>query len=288
MTPAISPKEATLAPACNIGVVIVNYGTPDLVIKCVRSIIGSLERADARVAVVDNASKDSSVSLLSGFIERQGGDRLSLISSPDNGGFSAGNNLGARALQAHYYLFLNSDAEAAPGALEKLADAAATNAGIICPRIIGANRADEVSLFRNHSPLSEFVDGAQTGPVTNLFKRAEVPIFPDDPAPQPDWVSFAAVMISAEAMQAVGPMDEGFFLYYEDCDYCRRITAAGFGIALANDAVFYHEAGGSTRLREKSGRRGERLPAYYYASRARYFRKYYGPAGHGFFFLNFL
>jgi len=279
---AISYASSDIAPgpACKIGVVIVNYGTPALVIACVRSIAQSLERADARIVIVDNASPGASVQELSEFIDKQPcGGRISLIAAPHNGGFSAGNNLGVAALNARYYFLLNSDAAAAPGALDALASAAGEGGdiGVIAPRILGASGAREVSLFRNHSLLSEFVDGAQSGPITRLFKRAQVPIFPEEKAP-PQWVSFAAVMISAKAVRAVGPMDEGFFLYYEDCDYCRRICDAGFEIKLAPQAAIYHEPGGSTQLREKSGR-GERLPGYYYASRMRYFRKYYGPAG---------
>ena len=264
-----------------IGVVIVNYRTADLVEACVDSLSPMLAEVDAGVVIVDNASKDASLERLTAFCAAHPqGDRLKVVDAGQNGGFSAGNNLGARSISAANIVFLNSDAIVLPGALDALAAAAQQNpkAGIITPRIISSGGEDEVSRFRNHSLLGEFVDGAQTGPITRLFAGAETPIFPVDRTSRPDWVSFAAVMIRKETLDSAGPMDEGFFLYFEDCDYCRRIKAIGFDIAFAPDAVFQHDPGGSTKLNEKTNK-GARLPAYYYQSRSRYYRKYYGPLG---------
>lgn len=264
-----------------LGVVIVNYKTPDLVVSCLNSLVPMLDEADAAVAVVDNSSGDGSFEKLQAYCEKSPENaRLNVIAAPDNGGFSAGNNIGLSAVSSDLVLFLNSDAIARQGALMALLEAAKSNsrAGIFTPTICNSAGKIEVSRFRNISPLSEFIDGAQTGPVTKLFPKAEVPIFPDNVSTQPDWVSFAAVMIRREAIEKAGAMDEGFFLYFEDCDYCRRIVKEGFDIALAAEAVFQHDAGGSTQLRRRSDR-GERIPSYYYESRSRYFRKYYGPLG---------
>ena len=264
-----------------LGVVIVNYRTPALTEACAASLAPMLEAADAGVVIVDNASGDGSFERLArACAAMPAADRIRVVASPRNGGFSAGNNIGVSAVNADFVLFLNSDAEAAPGALTALLAAVgrAPEAGLITPRIVSSDGDSVVSRFRNHTPLSEFVDGAQSGPVARLFPGAEVPIFPDDVSSRPDWVSFAAVMVRRAALEKAGPMDEGFFLYYEDCDYCRRITRLGYGIEYAPAAVFRHDEGGSTKLQEKTGARA-RLPAYYYASRSRYFRKYYGPLG---------
>ena len=264
-----------------MGVVIVNYRTAALAEACLESLSPMLVEADAGVVIVDNASGDGSFERLSGVCAaHEHRHRLQVIEAPRNGGFSAGNNIGVNAISAPLVLFLNSDAAARPGALTHLIAAAERHpqAGVITPRIVSSSGEEEVSRFRNHSPLSEFLDGAQTGPLTKLFARAETPIFPGDSQSPPDWVSFAAVLIRRAALESAGPMDEGFFLYYEDCDYCRRITAKGYAIAFEAEAVFQHDQGGSTKLDEKN-RKGARLPEYYYRSRSRYFRKYYGPSG---------
>lgn len=264
-----------------LGVVIVNYRTPDLTQRCVSSLAPMLEAADAVAVIVDNDSKDGSYERLRDYCAgRPESDRLKAVDAGRNGGFSAGNNVGIAAVEADWVLLLNSDAVVHDGALSALLGAAdaSPDAGIVTPRIVSSDGEEEVSRFRNHSPFSEFIDGAQTGPITKLFSGAEVPIYPGDWRTRPDWVSFAAVLLRRAAIDEAGPMDEGFFLYYEDCDYCRRIRAAGFSIALAPDAAFTHDAGGSTRLRAQE-RAQTRLPSYYYRSRSRYFRKYYGPAG---------
>jgi GT2 family glycosyltransferase len=264
-----------------LGIVIVNYRTLALTERCIASLAPMLAAADARAVVVDNNSQDGSYESLRDYCASQPeSDRLRVVQAARNGGFSAGNNIGVEQLKSEYILLLNSDAVVQPGALDEIVEAAAAapGAGIVTPRIVSSGGEEEVSRFRNHSPLSEFVDGAQTGPITTLFRVAETPIYPDDWRTLPDWVSFAAVLIRAQAIDKVGPMDEGFFLYYEDCDYCRRIRTSGFTIAFAPDAVFTHDAGGSTNLRA-SEKVQSRLPSYYYASRSRYFRKFYGPAG---------
>lgn len=273
-------KIAKIGPF-RLGIVIVNYRTPALVEAGIRSLAPMLASANAGVVIVDNASGDGSAERLAAFCASQPENaRLLTVTSDRNSGFSAGNNIGVAAIDSEFVLFLNSDALAGEGALAALLASADANpnAGVFAPRIVGSDGAPQVSLFRRHSLLSEFVDGAQTGPVTRLFPHAEVPIFPEDKKSAAEWVSFAAVMVRRTAIENIGPMDEGFFLYYEDCDYCRRITKAGFAIQRAPDAVFVHDAGGSTKLREKSEQKA-RLPAYYYRSRAHYFRKYYGPFG---------
>ena len=264
-----------------LGVIIVNFRTPALVEQCLDTISPMLETADAGVAVVDNNSGDGSADRLEAHIARSSyADRVFLVRSPVNGGFSAGNNVGLSAIDSDFVLFLNSDAEARPGAIETLLAAAevSPDASIFAPRILSSKGEAQVSRFRNHTMLGEFLDGAQTGPLTRLFPGAEVPIFDGDSNSRPDWVSFAAVMIRRRDIEAAGPMDENFFLYFEDCDYCRRITAAGAGIEFVPSAEFIHDEGGSTKLSERAAR-AARLPAYYYRARSYYFRKYYGPLG---------
>lgn len=267
--------------AARLGVIIVNYRTPELVERCLTDLAPMLAPAQARAVIVDNGSDDGSADRLRAYCEaRPEAVLLEVVDAGVNGGFSAGNNAGFDALQSEWVLLLNSDAMPEPGALEELMKAAAASpeAGIITPRLVTGEGGEQVSRFRKHSILSEFVEGAQTGPVTRLFPAAEVPIYPQDWHTPPDWVSFAAVLLRREAIDKAGPMDEGFFLYYEDCDYCRRITAHGYTIVSSPNATFRHDPGGTTKLSVRESAL-ERLPAYYYASRSRYFRKYYGQTG---------
>lgn len=278
---AQAPGKESPARRAPLAVVIVNYRTASLALEAARSVLVELARIGGHLVIVDNQSGDGSAETIEEFIAGgHSAGRMTLIRSPENRGFAAGNNLGLKAVAADYYLLLNSDATAAPGALGALLAAGRANpaAGLITPRLIDGAGVTQSSRFRRHSPLSEFVGGAHTGLVTRLFRRGEVWIGPDDWSTPPDWVSFAAVAISAEAIAAAGPMDEDYFLYFEDCDYCIKIVRAGFEIAFAPEAVFRHDGGGSTKFREQIERR-TRLPGYYYRARNRYFREFYGPLG---------
>ena len=264
-----------------VAVIIVNYRTPGLAAAAARSALDELAGIGGVLVFVDNHSEDGSADSLSRFRdESPHRERIRLVPSERNDGFAAGTNCGVKTIAADTYILLNSDAAAEPGAIGEMLAVARANsrAGLVTPMLINGAGAIQSSRFRRHTPLSEFLDGARTGPLTRLFARAEVAIPPEDWETTPDWVSFAAVLIKAEAIAAVGPMDEGYFLYFEDCDYCRRIKRAGFEIAFAPLARFRHDEGGSTGLKETASA-GARLPAYYYRARNRYFRRHFGPAG---------
>jgi len=261
--------------------ILVNYRTPDLTLLAAESLLVQLGEIRGDLVIVDNASGDGSLDQLRAFAaSRPLNEEIEIVASPVNGGFSAGNNLGFKARPAAWFLLMNSDAIAAPGALAAMLEVAAADpsCGLITPSLVDRKGVAQTSRFRRHSPVSELIEAAETGPVTRLLSDGDVAIEPTDWETPPDWVSFAAVLIRGDALEKVGAMDEGFFLYYEDCDFCRRVVKAGYTIAVAPDAVFEHEPGGTTGVQDRIDD-GARLPAYFYASRNHYYRKYYGPLG---------
>jgi hypothetical protein len=269
--------------ACALGIVIINYRTPALVRNCVASLGPALEALDARVAIVDNFSNDGSAEELAGWLmtgELWKG-RVFLIRSASNEGFSGGNNIGIKALDAAHYLLLNSDALARPGALKAMLDASAreSGAGVIAPRLEDEDGTAQISCFRFHSPLSEFLSAAQTRPLDRIFSFAVVPLAVSDAPIDCDWASFACVLLKRAAVDDVGLMDEGYFMYFEDADYCRALKEKGWRVIYEPSARVVHLRGGSSPVKS-SMRAKKRPPAYYYAARTRYFRKWCGPFGH--------
>lgn len=268
---------------CALGVVIINFRTPALVRDCLASLGPELEENDARVAVIDNYSNDGSADeiaawLMTGPLWKS---RIQLVRAPSNEGFSGGNNIGMRALDADNYLLLNSDTLVRPGALKSLLGAAARDkdAGIVAPRLEDADGTPQISCFRFHSPLSEFLHAAQTGPLDRLFRFAVVPMPVADQPMTCDWASFACVLLKRATLDAAGPMDEGFFMYFEDADYCRTLKKRGWRVLYDPSAHVVHLRGGSSPVKSSMQAR-KRPPAYYYAARTRYFRKSFGPLGH--------
>ena len=267
-----------------LAVSIINYRTGALTIGCVRSVLEDLDQGpplDARIVVVDNASGDGSAEEIAAWIAAQPDDLpVELVRSETNTGFSGGHNQGLAAVEADHYLVLNSDAVLRPGFLRTILAAAEADpgAGLIAPRIETEAGEAQVSCFRFHSPRSELVRGAGSGPVTKLFQRHVVAL---DPAPDPariEWASFACILLRGEMVRAVGPMDEGYFLYFEDAEYCLRARRAGWRIRHEPRAVAVHYRGGSGPVKGLEKAR-KRLPPYFYSSRTRFLYQAHGRSG---------
>ncbi len=268
--------------ACAVGIVIINFRTPELVKNCLAALGPELEEADARVAVVDNFSNDGSADRIAEFLMT--GDlwksRVFLVRSPNNSGFSGGNNIGTRALDAGHYLLLNSDTIVRPGALRALLAASAREkgAGIVAPRLEDEDETPQVSAFRFMSPMSEFLSAAQTGPLDRALRAFAVPMKISDQPADCDWASFACVLLKRAAIDDTGAMDDGYFMYFEDADYCRALKRKGWRVVYDPSARVVHLRGGSSPVKAAIQAK-KRPPAYYYAARTRYFRKSYGPLG---------
>ncbi len=265
-------------------VVVVNYRTGRLVVDCLRSLAPEvLAHPGTAVLVVDNASGDDSVEVISAAIAGSGwASWASLLPSPTNGGFAAGNNLAIRAALAsptppECFWMLNPDTVVRPGALRALADFMAKNpqVGILGGGIDEADGSPWSVMFRFPGILSEIERGLAFGPVTRLLSRWNV-LRPAGPEPaRVDWVSGATFMVRRTTVETIGLMDDRYFLYFEETDYCRRAQRAGIECWYQPQSRIMHIAGQSTGLTAKSDQ-PRRVPAYWFESRRRYFAKSHG------------
>ena len=269
-----TPSRTTVA------IIILNYKTPDLVVDCLQSLEDQIEPG-MDVLVVDNASNDGSAEKIEAQIEtRHWGSWARFLRAPVNGGFAAGNNIGLKAIDKDAYILLNSDTIVLPNAIAELLRARELwpNAGLIGPGFVTKDGSRDLSTFRLVRPLSELVRSAATGPVSRLLKNHDTLFWAGDTVAQPDWIGFAAVLIRREVIEQVGLLDEGFFMYFEDADYCRRVRNAGWTILYWPTATIVHLLGGSSKFSSESGLRA-RAPRYFYESRSRYFAKHFGRMG---------
>ena len=180
-------------------------------------------------------------------------------------------------MDAELILLLNSDTIVRPGALSAMIASAEARpeAGIVGPRLEWLDGTPQESCFRYLSPLSELIGAAQTGPITAIFRKYVVPIAVGDTAIEPEWMSFACALLRREMIDEIGLLDEGFFMYFEDVEYCHRARDAGWRLLHNPDARVVHLRGGSSPVKRQT-LEGRRLPHYYYASRTRYFYLIYG------------
>jgi len=257
----------------DLSVVIPSYGTAAATLACLDSLEARRSEPTAEVLVIDNASPDDSAARIR---ERHPGVRL--IEQPRNLGFAAACNRGWRESRGRAVLFLNSDTILAPDTLGDLLRAldAERDVGAVGPRLTGRDGRLQPSCRRDPSP------GALLNQHTvvrhlRLFRRHErrykMRDFAFDRRADVDVVMGAALLVRREALEAVGALDEGFFMYFEEADLCRRLRDAGHRVVFDPSATLTHTGGESSR------RAGAAIEAEYVRSLLRYVRRRAGPIG---------
>lgn len=262
-------------------VVIVNFRTADLVIDCLATLPDDIAAIPgAIVVVVDNGSGDDSLEQIETAIADNGWSFAQAIRSEQNLGFAGGNNVALEAFDADRYLLLNSDTLVRPGAIVELMTAMddRPDIGLVGPRLEWPDGTPQESCFRFRTPITEMITAARTGPLTKLFASHEGTLPVSDDPIEPDWTTFACCLIRGDVIHQVGVLDAGYFMYFDDIDYCRRARNAGWGILHWPAAHVVHLRGKSGPVKEMLAKRGRR-PAYFYESRNRYFGKFYGRLG---------
>jgi GT2 family glycosyltransferase len=267
-------------------VVIVNYRTAGLTVDCLRSLAPEIARVSGttKVVVTDNLSGDDSVSRIQRAIDDNGWSAwATMMPLPRNGGFAYGNNEGIRPFLASqtdkpdYVLLLNPDTVIHPGAvteLLKFMDARA-EVGLAGSRLEDPDGTPQVSAFRFHSIASEFEHGMRLGPISKVLAKWRVaPPVPGEPCPT-DWVAGASMIIRRSVFDAVGLLDDAFFMYFEEVDFCLRARRAGFACWYVPQSRVVHLVGQASGVTD-AGRAKRRRPAYWFDSRRRYFLKNHG------------
>lgn len=265
----------------DIAIVIINYRTPVMTIECLVSLLPEISDISSCVVVVDNFSNDKSNDIIGEWLINNDGDsQVKFIRSPKNLGFSGGNNLGIRSVKSKFYLLLNSDTLIKPGAVKKLIDTATkySDVGIVSPRLEDIDGTPQINCFKYINPISEFIASAQTGLITQLLKRYDVPLPEKNNIDSPEWTSFACVLIKHEVFDDVGLLDDEFFMYFEDTEFCFRARKFGWEIFNNPESHIIHIQGASSKIEERTKYK-KRLPRYYYEARTRYFYKLYGWMG---------
>lgn len=246
-----------------VDVVVVSYNSRERLRACVEPL---LELDDVHVIVVDNASQDDSLEAVRDL-------EVTTIQLPGNGGFAHGVNVGWRAGSAPYVLLLNPDARIDGASLEALVGTgeAAPGVGAVAPRIVHTDGALDYSQRRFPRLRSTYAQA--------LFLHRLLPsaswtdeLVRDEAAygrrGSPDWVSGACVLVRRSVLEELSGLDDGFFMYCEDIDLCKRLSAHGYEIVFEPEAVVVHEGGASTP-------RAQLLPVLA-ASRLRYASKHRG------------
>jgi len=264
-------------------VVVLNYRTAGLTVDCLSALAPQIEALPGtRVVVTDNDSGDGSFERIAAAIEQNAWSWAEAMALPRNGGYAYGNNAAIRPALARpdppdFVLLLNPDTLPRAGAVQALLDfmAAHPDVGIAGSRLEYEEGTQHDSRFRFPTILSEIDTGVRLGVVTRLLARHTLPPpLGNDPHPI-DWVAGASMIVRRQVFAQIGLLDEGYFLYFEETDFCLRAHRAGWPCWYAPQSRVAHLVGrstGVTSLREPARRR----PRYWFESRRRYFVKNHG------------
>ncbi len=263
-------------------VVIVNFRTSTLAIECLRSLERViLKMPDTRVAVIDNASGDGSSERIAAAITQRGWRKWARVAVSDrNGGFAAGTNLALRpALTARdppdFFWLLNPDTLVDADSLDALVDFMSVDPsiGIAGSRIDDPAATDVGPIaFRFPSLVSELDAGLGLGAFSRLVHRWALVQRVSDRAERVDWVCGASMLVRRRVFADVGLLDEGYFLYFEETDFCLQAARAGWACWYVPTSRVTHFAGSATGVRSAHNVPAHR-PRYWFDSRRRYFVK---------------
>jgi hypothetical protein len=255
--------------------VIVNYNAGDELRRALQSIADDLGDRPWEAVVVDNASVDGSADIA---LEFAPGVRL--VRNTANVGFGRAVNQALALVRAPLVLVMNPDCRMERGAFDTLAEAVAQHAtcALVGPRIVnpdgteqGSARGDPdmlTGLFGRSSWLRRMFPGVGAS-TRNVL---QVPAAGPHEVTVVDWVSGACFLARTASLRAIGGFDEGYFLYWEDADLCRRLRAAGADIRHAPAARAVHRVGHSSRTAHAASLRA------FHASALRYYVTHVAPS----------
>lgn len=262
----------------NISVVIVSYNVRELLRRCLASVLAEtqgLPPGSVEVLVVDNASADDSAALV-----RQEFPQARLVANQENRGFSAACNQGAAHSSGEAILLLNPDAELRPGALRALTDCLGRhpNVAVVGPQLLNADGTAQPSRRRFPTLVTAFLESTVLQgwfPHNAHLRRYYCQDTPADQEQEVDWLVGACLLLRRAAWEQVGPLDERFFLYFEETDWCLRAARAGWRAAYVPQAQVVHRGG------QSSGRDLRQRHIQFLASKRRFYRKHFGPVAGG-------
>jgi N-acetylglucosaminyl-diphospho-decaprenol L-rhamnosyltransferase len=250
----------------DLAIVIVSFNVRDHLARGLASLAAHPSRRRTDIVVVDNASSDGSADMV-----RARWPRVRLVPLPRNVGFAAANNVGIRATEtsnSRWVLLLNSDTIIGDGALDALIDRAEAWPGVAIagPRLVDADGRPELSFGAMPGPISEakqkrlmaaYARG-KAWATAQIERRTAVEQFPD-------WVSGACLLVDRAEAMAVGLLDERYFMYLEDADFCAAVRARGRRVLFTPAATITHlrgQARGSAPALVERGYRRSQLAFY--------------------------
>lgn len=230
----------------DVSIIIVNWNTREILRDCLRSVYENAGKVDFDVIVIDNASTDGSAEMV-----RTEFDKVQLIANASNRGFAAANNQGMAVAGGRYVLLLNSDTIVLDGAIAKTVEFADAHpeAGVVGCRVLNPDRSLQPTCFLYPSVLNLLLAATYLNkllPRSRFFGRERMTWWSRDDVREVEVVTGCYMLVRREAIDRVGVMDEDYFMYGEETDWCWRFRRAGWRPMFTPAAEIIHLGGQST------------------------------------------
>lgn len=231
----------------DISIIIVSWNTRDILYDCIKSISSQTWDIDYETIAVDNASTDSSANMI-----KKNFPSAILIENSENRGFAAANNQGIAIAKGRYVLLLNSDTVVLDSAISKIvffADAHPETAVVGC-RVLNPDRSLQLTCFMFPSLLNMVLSSSylyKFFPGSKFFGRERMTWWDRNDIREVDVVTGCFMLVRREAIRQVGMMDEQFFMYGEETDWCYRFKESGWKVMFTPCAEIIHLGGQSSK-----------------------------------------
>lgn len=267
--PVASPTLFPTLPAPDLSVIIVSWNVRELLRACLQSLTGAQDNLVIEVIVVDAGSSDGSAAMVTADFPW-----VRLLAQSDNVGFPRGNNLGIAQANGRYILLLNPDTEVEAEALSLMVAYLEqhSNVGVVGPQLLNTDGSVQSSRRRFPTLATAFFESTwlQAVAPAAVLRHYYALDLPDDITAEVDWVKGACLMVRREVITQVGPLDEAYFMYSEELDWCRRIKLAGWRVVYLPTARVIHHEGKSSEQAITARH------IHFQRAKLRYFRKYHG------------
>jgi len=231
----------------DVSVVIVNWNTRDVLRDCLSSVFEQTQGIEFEVIVVDNGSSDRSVQMVEAKFPQ-----VIVIANGENRGFAAANNQAIAVARGKYVLLLNSDTIVLDNAIAKMVSFADKNpdVAVVGCRVLNPDKTLQPTCFMFPSVLNMLLSASylyKIFPRSKFFGRERMSWWDRNDVREVDVVTGCFMLVRRKAIERVGLMDEQFFMYAEETDWCYRFKETGWKVMFTPTAEIIHIGGQSTK-----------------------------------------